>query len=246
MTEPYLTRLQSRMARGDSLEEAAERYGLELWRAKATFVRAGLEVPAPVRRRKPVPDEVKALGARIHSYLLREDNASTTQIAEALGVTQAEVAAAVWPGDEPKTRPAFTTHDRYPRESILLGLRGMSLVLGRERQARGGVPVTAAYWDAHRDPEVQPPASVIRYRFGTWAAACREAGIPLSKAETADTARRWTDEECLDAVRRFFAGGHGWTSAHYGRWYKDNDAPSQLTIVARLGPWPALRDRVLG
>jgi len=104
----------------------------------------------------------------------------------------------------------------------------------------------AAYWDAHRDPEVQPTAAIIRYRFGSWAAACREAGIPTSKAEKADTGKRWTDEQCLEAVRRFFAGGHGWTSAHYGRWYKDNDAPSQLTIAARLGPWPALRKRILG
>lgn len=246
MTEPYLTRLQARMARGDSLEEAAERYGLALWRAKATFVRAGLDIPTPIRRRTPVAEEVKALGARIHAYLLREDNASTTEIAAALGVTQAQVAEAVWPVDEHRTRPAFTTHERYPRESIFVGLQAMSLVLGRERGARGGVPVTAAYWDAHRDPEVQPTAATIRYRFGTWAAACREAGIPTSKAEKADTGKRWTDEQCLEAVRRFFAGGHGWTSAHYGRWYKDNDAPSQLTVAARLGPWPALRDRVLG
>lgn len=246
MSEPYLTRLQARMARGDSLEEAAERYGLALWRARATFVRAGLPVPTPVQRRRPVPEEVKALGARIHAYLAREDNASSTEIADALGVTRSEVLAAVWPLDAPRVRPPLSGQHRYPDEAILVGLQAMSLTLGRERGARGGVPLTAKHWDAHRDAEVAPSSSLVALRFGGWVAACQAAGVPTRTAAKVDTHKRWTDEQCLEAVRRFFSGGHGWTSAHYGRWYRDNDAPSALTVIAKLGPWPALRDRVLG
>jgi hypothetical protein len=39
------------MARGQSLEEAAEGLGIPLWLAKAVFVRSGLPVPTPIRRR---------------------------------------------------------------------------------------------------------------------------------------------------------------------------------------------------
>jgi hypothetical protein len=49
--EPHVGRIQKRMARGQSLEEAAEGLGIPLWLAKAVFVRSGLPVPTPIRRR---------------------------------------------------------------------------------------------------------------------------------------------------------------------------------------------------
>jgi hypothetical protein len=245
MTEPYLTRLRARMAKGDSLEEAA-RYDMALWRAKATFVRAGLPVPTPLRRRKPLPGEVRALGARVHAYLEREDNASSSQVAAALKVTRVAVLAAIWPQDEPRLRPALTSEQRYPREAILVGLRAMSLTRGQEMGARGGVAVPATYWDTHRDPAAHPASPVVSNRFGGWREACLAAGIPLRNGAQAETAKRWTEEACLEAVRAFFAGGHGWSSTHYGRWAQGGDAPSVGTVTAKLGPWPALRKRLLG
>ncbi len=246
MTEPYLTRLQARMAKGDSLEEAAARYDMALWRAKATFVRAGLPVPTPIRRRTPLPGEVRALGARIHAYLDREDNASSSQVATALGVTRVEVVAAVWPQDEPRLRPALTSEQRYPQQAILVGLRAMSLTRGLEMGARGGVAVPAAYWDAHRDPNAHPASPVVSNRFGGWREACLAAGIPLRKGAKAETGHRWSEEESLEAVREFFAGGHGWSSTHYGLWAQGREAPSVATVTTKLGPWPALRTRILG
>jgi hypothetical protein len=49
--EPHVGRIQRRMAKGESLEEAAEAIGIPFWLAKAVFVRSGLPVPKPVRRR---------------------------------------------------------------------------------------------------------------------------------------------------------------------------------------------------
>jgi len=49
--EPHVGRLQKRMAKGESLEEAAERLGIPFWLAKAVFVRSGLPLPKPLRRR---------------------------------------------------------------------------------------------------------------------------------------------------------------------------------------------------
>jgi hypothetical protein len=49
--EPHIGRIQKRMAKGDSLEEAAEAIGIPFWLAKAVFVRSGLALPKPIRRR---------------------------------------------------------------------------------------------------------------------------------------------------------------------------------------------------
>jgi hypothetical protein len=51
--EPHVGRIQKRMAKGESLEEAAEAIGIPFWLAKAVFVRSGLPVPRPIRRRGP-------------------------------------------------------------------------------------------------------------------------------------------------------------------------------------------------
>lgn len=234
------------MARGESLEEAAAHYGMELWRAKAIFVRSGLPVPKPIRHRRPRAEDERALGARIHSYLEREDNASTSQVAAALRTTRAKVLEAVWPQDEHRLRPALKPEQKYPTESILIALQAMSLARGRESQARGRVPVTASYWDAHRDPGVHPAASVVRARFGSWTAACEAAGVPVAESSRTKPIRHWSEEECLAAVQEFFAGGHGWGSAHYEKWSRDRDVPSVTTVLSRLGSWPKLRKRVLG
>ncbi len=50
--EPYIPRIHKRMARGASLEEAADQIGIPLWLAKAVFVRSGLPVPKPLRKQR--------------------------------------------------------------------------------------------------------------------------------------------------------------------------------------------------
>ena len=245
-SEPYLQGLQKRMAKGESLEEAAAHFDLALWRAKATFVRAGIPVPTPIRHRRPRAADERALGARIHAYLLQEDNASSTEIAAALRTTRLEVLAAVWPQDEPRLRPALKATQKFSREAIVIGLQAMSLRRGREMGARGGVAVPAVYWDAHRDPAVHPTAAVVKNRFGSWRDAGAAAGIPVHHGEKAQTGKRWNDEQLEAAVREFFAGGHGWGSLAYDSWSRGRDVPSIATVLSRLGTWPAIRARLLG
>lgn len=56
--EPHVTRLQARVAKGQTLAEAADSLGIPFWLAKAVFVRSGLPLPKPPRRprtAKPTP-----------------------------------------------------------------------------------------------------------------------------------------------------------------------------------------------
>jgi hypothetical protein len=116
------------MDRGESLEEAAEGLRIPFWLAKAVFVRSGLPVPSPVRRR---------------------------------------------------TAPNARAQKRFEETAALLALRLLSHELGGLALARGRVPVTMAAWNRHRDPTQHPSAVQLATRYGTWAAACEAAGVPV-------------------------------------------------------------------
>jgi hypothetical protein len=53
--EPHVARLQARVAKGQTLAEAADSLGIPFWLAKAVFVRSGLPLPKPPRRRTAKP-----------------------------------------------------------------------------------------------------------------------------------------------------------------------------------------------
>jgi hypothetical protein len=116
------------MSRGETLEEAAEGLHIPLWLAKAVFVRSGLPVPTPIRRR---------------------------------------------------TAPNAAAQKAHRDLATLLALRLFSHELGAIGMARGRVPVTMAAWDGHRDPRQHPSAAQLAGRYGSWAAACEAAGVPV-------------------------------------------------------------------
>ncbi len=244
--EPHLGRLQARVARGQSLEEAAEALGMPLWSARATYRRSGLPLPKLVSRKTPLPPEVEALGRQLHAQLKVIDSATPEDLAEQLQVTVEQVRGAIWPLDEPRLLGPLKRKDRYPDEVILIALQTMSVDRARQLGQPGRVPVTAGYWDAHRDPAIHPSAATLKVRWVTWRGASVAAGIPVHGGKGIDVPpRRWTGEECLAAVSEFFRGGHGWASYDYDEWAKDQNLPSAGTVIGRLGKWTVLREALL-
>lgn len=243
LPEPYLARLQKRVSRGLSLEEAAQEVGLTLPLARSVFIRSGLPVPKPMRRRAPLADP--GLGRRIHDHLRRLGGATTSEVAESLGVTQVQVRSAVWDEDRSRLRPRPTLRDIYSDTAILIGLQLMAYDRGRRTAARGPVPVSAQWWDEHRDPAAHPAASEVVKRFGSWWQACTAAGIPTGGRIAPRRIRRTWSEEELDAVlREFFARGPAQSPADYQEWAAEReDAPSLQTALGRRGRWTELRAR---
>lgn len=139
--EPHLTRLQARVAKGQTLEQAAEGLGIPFWLAKAVFVRSGLPLPTPPRH--PPRDRPERLGP------------------------------APRPGQSPE---AFAQEQRL---HVALALRLFSHELAAQSGVRGPVRVSMRHWDQRRDARYLPPASVVVQRFGSWAAACQAAGVPV-------------------------------------------------------------------
>jgi hypothetical protein len=244
--EPHLGRLQARVGRGQSLEEAAEALGMPLWSARATYRRSGLPLPKLVARKTPLPPEMEALGRRLHAHLKVVDSATPEDLAEQLDVTVEQVRGALWPVDEPRLLGPVKRKDRFPDEVILIALQTMSVDRARQLGKPGRAPVTAGYWDAHRDPAIHPAAATVKVRWGTWRGASSAAGIPVHGGRSNDVMqRRWTADECLAAASEFFRGGHGWASYDYDEWVKDKDLPSAGTVIGRLGKWTLVRDALL-
>lgn len=244
LPEPHLARLQKRLARGESLEEAAEGVGLTLSLAKSVFIRSGLEIPKPLRR----STRSRALGKRVHAHLQRVDRASVSEVAAALGVSAAEVRRDVWPKDRDRLIEPRPGRERYSDAAILIGLQIMSVDRALQAQAVGRVAVSAAWWDAHRDPVAHPPSSVVRERFGSWAGACRQAGIPQRKqVRPTGPARRWTEAALLEVLREFFESAGESTSSAYQQWSAGrHDTPSLGTLVLRFGSWTRVRELAQG
>jgi hypothetical protein len=177
--EPFLLRLQARMAKGQSLEEAAEAYGLQLWSAKAIFVRSGLPVPRPLHRRVGEDVPPSPLGRRIHNYLKQNDSARASEISRALDVSVGKVRKEIMVIDKHRVLPELTLEERYPDVAILIGLQRMAIDIARRKGGTGRFPVSPTWWDEHRDREVHPSAGLVKERFGSWAAACMAAGVPV-------------------------------------------------------------------
>ncbi len=243
LPEPHLARLQKRISRGLTLEEAAHEVGLTLSLAKSVFIRSGLPAPKPFRRRVPSPDA--GLGKRIHDRLRRVHGETVAELAEALGVTGLQVRNAVWVEDRPRLRPRPTLRDTYSDTAILIGLQLMAFDRGLRTASRGPVAVSAEWWNEHRDPLAHPAASEVMKRFGSWLQACEAAGIPTrGRIAPQRTRRTWSEEE-LDAILgEFFADGPVKSPADYQEWSAArDDAPSLQTVLGRRGRWTELRAR---
>ena len=129
---------------------------------------------------------------------------------------------------------------RYSDAAIIIGLRVKSVERGRKTGAKGMVPLTASWWDLHRDPKNHPPAQTVMRRFGSWQKACEAAGVPTRDLVNVGRPRRWSDEEMLAALAEFLGSPRRKerSFAAYSQWAKLRKArPSGPALLKRFGSW---------
>ncbi|GAA3523058.1 hypothetical protein GCM10022263_09180 [Nocardioides daeguensis] len=108
-----------------------------------------------------------------------------------------------------------------------------------------GEPLTAAAYDGwQRQRLAASPALLIR-RFGSWNAACAQAGVATNK--TRSTSRRWSDDDVVAIVARYLAEpGSTGSFADYAAWAKGHDGvPSGATLRQRFA-WADVKKRASG
>ena len=139
----------------------------------------------------------------------------------------------------------MSRHREFPDEAIIIGLRVKSLERGRRTGAPGMVPLTATWWDLHRDRSNHPSSQVVLRRFGSWRKACQAAGVPVRDLPNVGRPQRWSDEEMLGHLAEFL-GSKRWpqkTFAAYSEWAKLRKArPSGPTLIKRFGSWSRAKE----
>ena len=136
----------------------------------------------------------------------------------------------------------------FPDVAIIIGLRVKSVERGRKTGATGMVPLTASWWDEHRDRRNHPSSQVVIRRFGGWTKACAAAGIPVRDLPNVGRPQRWTDEEMLAHLAEFLQSPRrkDKTFLGYSQWAKLRKArPSGPTLIKRFGSWSRAKDLAL-
>jgi hypothetical protein len=136
----------------------------------------------------------------------------------------------------------------YSDEAIIIGLRVKSVERGRKTGASGPVPITASWWDLHRDRRVHPPSPTVMRRFGSWSKACAAAGIPVRQLDQVGRPQMWSDEEMLAVLREFLSSPRRKQTsfAAYSEWARRRTArPSGAALLKRFGSWNHAKELAL-
>lgn len=122
---------------------------------------------------------------------------------------------------------------KYSNGDIRSAMRAVWREMTTAEKADG---LGAAQYDKQRGTGT-PTSSGIVLRYGSWAEACKAAGV-THKARTRPGVREYDESELRDALVRFVLAVEKPTIREYERWSKTQpDVPSAAVIRLRLGKW---------
>lgn len=132
---------------------------------------------------------------------------------------------------------------RYTREQILAALLAayefrnplMSMYSATETR-----PLTGPYYEdlVKKGKIFGPTRSRILQIFGTWKAACEEAGVPSVDAVRDSYELRWTDEELINQLAEFISTSESVSVESFDAWCRlDNSRASSGTLRNQIGVW---------
>lgn len=123
------------------------------------------------------------------------------------------------------TLNVMTKKQVYSEKAIIAALRKV----GTRQEL-----MTTTDYQEKREADMPHPMTIIS-RYGTWANALHEAGLPYAARQRR---RAISDDECLEAVRRCKETWGYWpTYRVYNDWYHQFGGPSPATIRARFSRW---------
>lgn len=117
--------------------------------------------------------------------------------------------------------------------------RGAILEALRAAAEEQGLPLTRKAYDASTSRLHAVGSVRIMQIFGTWTAACLEAGVePVMPHASRTYARRWSADEAADWVARFLIAEPNGSHGGYDVWTRTHDgAPGAGTVRGIFGGW---------
>lgn len=227
---------------GVGLAEIGERFHVTRERVRQILLKSGGPTAEDARQARVVKREVESqrLKDRVRNALERHGACTPDELSRHLSMSTDEIRR-YWPPEmkaymiSPKSQEP-TWADAEIRQALQLA-------------STFDFPLrSTAYDELVARGEVRGPSAVrIIQRFGTWRAACADAGVEGAKPPRSDYQSKWTDEDLLAFVRRYLESGQGSGSFHgYDKWQRDDDsAPSGGTLRGRFGSWAEAKRRAL-
>jgi DNA-binding PadR family transcriptional regulator len=233
---------------GDTLREVGHRFGLSRERVRQILVdmdAADLALPKRARDGR----RTVAVERRSDEALAAWRAGSGIQtIAATLGLSRAEVRGLIdrhaTAADRAARRVALSNATRRAKpqghsdEKLVAALR-------RVVDDAGHVPSSKEYGRIAKATGL-PSLSTVENRFGGWNAAVRAAGLTPTRPRSRSYERRWTEANCLEALRALEAELGGFPSQHDYEQLSPRrpDLPSSATLRTRLGSWSAIALRL--
>lgn len=185
----------------------------------------------------------------IEAWIAAHPGCYISEIAEYFGVTESAIRE-IKPQNFKKlviggsARVDSTTSPKFPREQILEALRkayglrnpSMSMYAINETQ-----PLTGPFYEKlRRDGSVFGPSRArVLQVFGTWKAACEEAGVPSVDAVRDSYERLWTFEQLIEQIAEFISTAEFPSIQRFDEWCRLDDSRASFgTIRNQIGPWP--------
>ena len=230
---------------GATLEEVGDRFGLTRERARQILKEMNAPSPSELAARKRVAKESR-------------DNEVLVEVEEDLRVHPATTVeeTALRLGIEPKVLRAllpveikFRFLSRTPKKTHTRRWSRYEIIEAIQQAGTMEFPLSSnAYANLLEQRLVSGPSVPrIWQEFGSWSAACDEAGVESFAHGPSGFGRRWSDEEMLVMVRTYVDEEVVRpTAARYDQWARKHaDAPSLATIRNRLGLWSAVVRKAL-
>ena len=91
-----------------------------------------------------------------------------------------------------------------------------------------------------------PSGAWITTRFPSWRDACEQAGVQCGEPRRGEYGRKWTAEDMLDWVGKYFLETLNGTADGYDTWAQDTEgAPSGSRVRIEFKSWLTVRDQAL-
>ena len=228
-------------ARGDTLQEIGERFGLSRQRISKILMESGAETQnrdARAARTARQLARVQVTPAEVLSAW--RSGIGPASVSARLGISRACVGAVVEAHATAADRAARrrAQSDRASRSQRRFSDEALLDAVRRCAEWAGRVPSIADYAEFARSSDL-PSLDTIGLRFGGWNAALRAAGMTPRHARRRGAPRRWTQEACLEALGRLVdeLGELPGISRYEQLARERSDLPSAATVRNRLGRW---------
>ena len=234
---------------GLTLEEIGTKFRVTRERARQLLTNLGVSTHT-LRAQQSAAKESRKVEFKesIEAWITAHPGCYISEIAEYFGVTESAIRE-IKPQNFKRlvirapAKDDSTKFRKYSKEQILEALKmayelrnpSMSMYSVNETQ-----PLTGPFYEKlRRDGSVFGPSQGRTLQvFGTWKAACEEAGVPSIDAPRDSYELLWTDEQLIEQRAEFISTTDSLGVERFDEWCRlDNSRASSGTMRNQIGPW---------